>query len=228
MAPLGTTESKMINESEGGPSQPTEQTRLMTVAQSTVETLLVHGIDTIYCLPGFHNDPLFDVFYTHQDKLRVIHTRHEQAAGYMALGAAHATGKPQICSVVPGPGFLNAASAFLTAYGMNQPVVGLIGQIPDRDIDVGHGHLHELHDQIGIASHISKFTGRIVSPQGAADMLSNAFQAVSSGRKRPAIVECGLDMWTRKAAVRMPIKPLPLTKPSIDPDVVKRAAKLLG
>lgn len=200
----------------------------MTVAQSTVETLLVHGIDTIYCLPGFHNDPLFDTFYTYQHKLKIIHTRHEQAACYMALGAALATGKPQICSVVPGPGFLNTASAFLTAYGMNQPVVGLIGQIPDRDIDVGHGHLHELHDQIGIAQHISKFTGRIVSPQGAADMLSGAFQAVSSDRNRPAIIECGLDMWAREAAVRMPITPLPLTRPAIDPDLVKRAAKILG
>ena len=50
----------------------------------------------------------------------------------MALGAALATGKPQAFAVVPGPGMLNAGAALLTAYGMNAPVIGLIGQIPHQ------------------------------------------------------------------------------------------------
>ena len=80
----------------------------------------------------------------------------EQTAAYMALGAALATGKPQAFSVVPGPGLLNAGAALLTAYGMNAPVIGLIGQIPQADIDKGHGHLHEIHDQLGLLRHITK------------------------------------------------------------------------
>ena len=58
------------------------------------------------------------------DRIRTIHTRHEQGAAYMALGAALATGKPQAYAVVPGPGLLNPAAALLTAYGMNAPVLG--------------------------------------------------------------------------------------------------------
>ena len=65
-------------------------------------------------------------------RLRVVHTRHEQGAAYMALGAALATGKPQAYCVVPGPGLLNSGAALLTAYGMNAPVLALIGQIPAR------------------------------------------------------------------------------------------------
>ena len=49
----------------------------------------------------------------------------------MALGAALATGKPQAYAVVPGPGLLNSGAALLTAYGMNAPVLALIGQIPE-------------------------------------------------------------------------------------------------
>ena len=67
----------------------------MSTAEATVATLLAHGLNTVYALPGVHNDHLFDAFQRAGDALRVVHTRHEQGAAYMALGAALATGKPQ-------------------------------------------------------------------------------------------------------------------------------------
>ena len=60
-----------------------------------------------------------------------------RAPAYMALGAALATGKPQAYAVVPGPGLLNSGAALLTAYGMNAPVLALIGQIPAAAIGTG-------------------------------------------------------------------------------------------
>ena len=106
----------------------------MSTAEATVASLLAHGIDTIYALPGVHNDHFFDALFKAGDKVRTIHTRHEQGAAYMALGAALATGKPQAYVVVPGPGLLNTGAALLNAYGMNAPVLALVGQIPERDI----------------------------------------------------------------------------------------------
>ncbi len=100
----------------------------------------------------------------------------------MALGAALATGKPQAFAVVPGPGLLNAGAALLTAYGMNAPVIGLIGQIPQADIDKGHGHLHEIHDQLGLMRHITKWAERIRSPQEAPTLVSQAIWHATSGR----------------------------------------------
>ena len=90
----------------------------MTTAEAAVATLIGHGLDTVYALPGVHNDHLFDAFHRAGEFLRVVHTRHEQGAAYMALGAALATGRPQAYSVVPGPGLLNSGAALLTAYGM--------------------------------------------------------------------------------------------------------------
>jgi acetolactate synthase-1/2/3 large subunit len=136
----------------------------LSTAEAAVEALIAHGIDTVYGLPGLHLDPLFDALYGARNRLRTIHTRHEQSAAYMALGAALATGRPQAFTVVPGPGFLNAGAALLTASGMNAPVLGLAGQIPQSDIDRGHGHLHEIRDQLGLARHITKFTARIRAP----------------------------------------------------------------
>ena len=101
----------------------------MTTADAVVATLIAHGLDTIYALPGVQNDHLFEALFKASDRLRTVHTRHEQGAALMALGAALATGKPQAYAVVPGPGLLNSATALLTAYAMNAPVLGLIGQI---------------------------------------------------------------------------------------------------
>src|SRR5215207_7350890 len=102
----------------------------MTTAEATVAALIAHGLDTVYALPGVHNDHLFDALFKAKDRIRTVHTRHEQGAAYMALGAALATGKPQAYAVVPGPGFLNSATALLTAHGTNAPVLALVGQIP--------------------------------------------------------------------------------------------------
>lgn len=119
----------------------------MTAADAVVATLIAHGLDTVYALPGLQNDLLFEALFRFSDHLRTIHTRHEQGAAYMALGAALATGKPQAYAVVPGPGLLNSAAALLTAYSMNAPVLALVGQIPNADIGKGLGHLHEIRDQ---------------------------------------------------------------------------------
>ncbi len=202
-------------------------TRLST-AEATVETLLRHGLDTVYALPGLHNDPLFDAFYHAADRLRVIHPRHEQTAAYMALGAALATGKPQAFAVVPGPGLLNAGAALLTAYGMNAPVIGLIGQIPQADIDRGHGHLHEIHDQLGLMRHITKWAERIRGPQEAPSLVSQAIWQATSGRPRPVALECALDTWAKRAEVTLPAEPLRLPPETIDDEAIEAAAKILG
>ena len=199
-----------------------------STAEATVQTLLRHGLDTVYALPGLHNDPLFDAFYHAADHLRVVHPRHEQTAAYMALGAALASGKPQAFATVPGPGLLNAGAALLTAYGMNAPVIGLIGQIPQADIDRGHGHLHEIHDQLGLVRHITKWAERIRSPQEAPHLVSQAVWHAMSGRRRPVVLECALDTWAKRADVTLPDAPLPMPRAAIDDEAISAAAKILG
>ncbi len=52
----------------------------MTTADAVVGTLIGHGIDTIYALPGVQNDLLFDALFKVSDRLRTVHPRHEQGA----------------------------------------------------------------------------------------------------------------------------------------------------
>jgi acetolactate synthase-1/2/3 large subunit len=210
------------------PSRAANTPATMTTAEAVVETLLAHGIDTVYGLPGLHNDPLFDAFHGARDRLRVVHSRHEQGSAYMALGAALATGRPQAFAAVPGPGFLNASAALLSAWGMNAPVLALLGQIPQAMIDRGHGFLHELPDQIGLARHIAKFTRRIGAAHEAPSIIADALRAAQTGRQRPAVVECAIDVWGRKGAVAFPDMPFAIQRAPVDADAVDAAAKLLG
>jgi acetolactate synthase I/II/III large subunit len=200
----------------------------MTTAEAVVETLIVHGVTTVYALPGVHNDHLFDALFKAADRIRTIHTRHEQGAAYMALGAALATGKPQTYAVVPGPGLLNSSAALLTAYGMNAPVLALVGQIPQAAIGLGLGYLHEIRDQAGIISRLVDFSARIREPSEAAILVAEAFRAMASGRPGPAVLECAMDVWGRGAPMMAIGSPLPAAAPPVDDEAAEDAARRLA
>jgi len=200
----------------------------MSTAEATVATLLAHGFKAVYALPGVHNDHLFDAFQRAGDSLRVIHTRHEQGAAYMALGAALATGKPQAYSVVPGPGLLNSGAALLTAYGMNAPVLALIGQIPAAAIGRAQGHLHEIRDQAGIIARLVDHSARIDGPAEAPAKVAAAIQSMHQGRPGPAALECAIDVWGKRGPVAPIAPPAPPRASRIDEDGLRAAAKLLG
>src|SRR5471030_918311 len=180
----------------------------MSTGEATVATLIAHGLDTVYALPGVHNDHLFDALQRTGDNLRVVHTRHEQGAAYMALGAALATGRPQAYAVVPGPGLLNSGAALLTAYGMNAPVLALIGQIPAAAIGRGFGHLHEIRDQAGIIARLVDHSARIDGPGEASAKVAKAIASMQQGRPGPAALECAIDVWGKRGPVSL-TSPMP-------------------
>ncbi len=203
-------------------------TTTMSGGEAIVDALIRNGVDTAFGIPGVQLDPLFDALYDAQNSLRVIHTRHEQGAGYMALGYAAATGRVGTAIVVPGPGLLNASSAIATAYALNLPMLTVAGQIPSRLIGKGTGQLHELPDQLAIARGLTKWAARMDSPADVPATMAEAFRQLNEGRRRPVEVEMALDLLKEKGEVS-PLDPpeaSALLEP--DPDEIEAAAKLLG
>jgi len=198
-----------------------------TGAQALVERLRQHGVDTLFALPGAQLDPLFDALHAHRATLRVIHTRHEQGAAYMAYGYARASGRPGVAAVVPGPGLLNASAALATAWGNSTPVLCVSGQIPLPAIDRGYGELHEIRDQLGLIRHLSKWAERIEHPAQAPALVDEAFQRLTSGRPRPVALEMPMDTMAASAAVDLAPPPAGPPAPPVDEDRVEQAAALL-
>src|SRR5277367_3265981 len=199
---------------------------LSTGGEAIVSGLVAHGVDTVFGLPGAQIYGLFDAFQ--QAQLKVIGARHEQACGYMAYGYARSTGRPGVFSVVPGPGVLNAGAALLTAFGSNEPVLCLTGQVPTEFLGKGRGHLHEMPDQLATLRSIVKWADRIEYPDAAPSLVSRAFQEMLSGRRGPAALEMPWDVFTQRADVgaSKPFDPLPPPLP--DTERVKAAAALVA
>src|SRR5438105_10221383 len=112
----------------------------------------------------------------------MYHTRHEQASAYMADGYARTTGRVGVCTVVPGPGLLNASAALATAYACSSPVLCLTGQIQSDLIGVGRGVLHEIPEQLRVAASFTKWAARATRPEEIPGLVREAFRQLRSGR----------------------------------------------
>ena len=199
----------------------------MTTAEATVATLIAHGFDTVYALPGVHNDHLFDAF--HQAGRQLARCPHAARTGRRLTwhwARRWRPGKPQAYSVVPGPGLLNSGAALLTAYGMNAPVLALIGQIPAAAIGKGLGYLHEIRDQAGIIARLVDHSARIDGPGEASAKTARAIRSMHEGRYGPAALECAIDVWGKRGPVAQSRRRQRRMRQRIDDDAVRAAAKV--
>jgi acetolactate synthase I/II/III large subunit len=188
----------------------------MTGGEAIVRSLLAHGVDTVFGIPGVQTYALFDALKRAEDRIAVYGPRHEQTTAYMAFGYAKSTGRPGVFSVVPGPGVLNTTAALCSAYGASAPVMCITGQVPSQYIGSGKGHLHELPDQLGTLRTLVKWAARADHPAEAPGLVAEAFFHMCTGRPRPVALEMPWDVFNAVAPVPScaPRPPAPPIEPS--------------
>jgi acetolactate synthase I/II/III large subunit len=201
--------------------------KVLSAAQAIVDSLIEHGVDVIFGIPGVHTYKLFDALYERRREIRFIGSRHEQGAAYMAYGYAKSTGKVGVYTCVPGPGVLNTTAALCTAYAANAPVLCLTSEIPASDIGRGFGILHELPDQLATLRSLTKWSERIDHPTQVPQVIAEAFKQMTSGRPGPVAVECPWDTFSVTALVNMSVPANEWDPPSADPRAVESAAELI-
>ena len=199
----------------------------MNGAEAIVKSLQQYGVDSVFGLPGGQLDHLFDAIYKTDGKLKLIHSRHEQGAAYMAYGYARSTGRVGTYIVVPGPGLLNTTAALCTAYACNTPVLCLTGQIPSAGIGTGRGYLHEIPDQLGLIQKLTKWAARIEHPTQAPDRVREAFKQLQTGRPRPVELEMAMDVMGQQGEVAL-LPPESHVGLAPDSEQIEQAAKQLG
>jgi acetolactate synthase I/II/III large subunit len=200
-------------------------TETVSTADAIVQSLISHGIGTVFGIPGVQTYPLFDAMA--RSGLRVIGARHEQTVAYMAFGYAQATGQTGVYSVVPGPGFLNSSAALISAYGASAPLLCITGEIPSRFIARGLGHLHELPDQLATMRSLTKWAATVEHPGQASELTARALYHARSGRPRPTAIAVPWDVLAA-AAPADPVPPVPVHPPRLDQDAIGQAADLLA
>jgi len=197
----------------------------MTCADAIVQSLIDHGVDTIFGLPGAQTYAFFDALSRRKNDIKLICSRHEQGAAYMAYGYAKSTGRVGVYCVVPGPGVLNTTAALCTAH--NAPVLCITGQIPSEFIGVGHGMLHELPDQLTTLRTLTKWAARIDHAADTPSVMAAAFKNLTSGRIQPVAVEIPADILGQSREVPLDFPSYPAPEITPEPSRISKAANLI-
>lgn len=106
-----------------------------TAADILVESLIDWGVEVIFGIPGDGINGIMESLRTHQDQIRFIQVRHEEAAALMAVGYAKVTGKLGVCLATSGPGGVHLLNGLYDAKLDGQPVLAITGH-----------HYHDLID----------------------------------------------------------------------------------
>jgi acetolactate synthase I/II/III large subunit len=172
----------------------------VTGAEIFLEALKREGVKTMFALPGGVVLKIFDVLHQQKD-IRVILTRHEQGAGFMAVGYAKATGKPGVALITSGPGMTNVITSLADAYMDSVPIVVFSGQVPTALI--GNDAFQEA-DNIGLSRPCTKYNFLVKDVKDLAQTIKEAFYIATTGRPGPVLVDIPKDISMAKGEFHYP------------------------
>src|SRR6478672_2100015 len=98
-----------------------------TAADVLIEGLIDWGVDVIFGLPGDGINGIMESLRTHQEQIRFVQARHEEAAAFMACAYAKFTGRLGVCLATSGPGGIHLLNGLYDAKLDNQPVLAITG-----------------------------------------------------------------------------------------------------
>ncbi len=161
----------------------------LTGAQALVKSLEMQGVEVIFGLPGGAILPVYDPII--DSPIRHILVRHEQGAGHMAEGYAHATGRPGVAMVTSGPGATNVVTALADAYMDSIPFVCITGQVATSAI--GTDAFQE-SDTTGITLGVTKHNWLITDAADIPQVVREAFHIATTGRPGPVLIDVPKDV----------------------------------
>ena len=195
-------------------------------ADVLLRALKDQGVEVVFGYPGGAVLPIYDALF-HQNSIRHVLVRHEQAAVHAAEGYARSTGKVGVVLVTSGPGATNAVTGLVDALMDSIPLVCLTGQVPTHLI--GNDAFQEA-DTTGITRPATKHNYLVKRSEDLARVVHEAFYVARSGRPGPVVIDLPKDVLIARA----PYEPAstaphrsyrPATAP--DPARIAEAVRLL-
>jgi acetolactate synthase-1/2/3 large subunit len=181
-----------------------------SVGKLVAESLLAHGADLIFCVPGESFLGLTDAL-TDVPALRLVVCRHEGGASYMAVADGRLRGgRAGLCLVSRGPGVANAMIGLHTAFHDAVPMLLLVGQIERRDM--GRGALQE-QNYSKLLGDVTKAVIEVSQPSQASEAIARAYHLAESGTPGPVAVILPEDLLDDPADDVTPTQPRPRTAP---------------
>ncbi len=161
----------------------------MTGAAALIKSLEHEGVEVAFGVPGGAILPAYDPLL--DSPIRHVLARHEQGAGHMAEGYAHATGRVGVVIATSGPGATNIMTPLQDALMDSVPIVAITGQVALSSM--GNDAFQEA-PTTGMAMHCTKHTYLVTDANEICEAVHQAFHLASTGRKGPVLVDIPKDL----------------------------------
>jgi acetolactate synthase-1/2/3 large subunit len=173
------------------PVRQPEPAGLTSGADIVVQSLVNHGVDTIFAYPGGASIPLHQALTRFRDKVRVILPRHEQGGGFAAQGYARSTGRIGVCLATSGPGATNLVTAIADAKLDSVPLLAITGQVGTAVI--GSDAFQET-PIVEVCRSVTKHHYLVTSVGDVARVMREAFHVAMTERPGPVLIDLPKDV----------------------------------
>lgn len=192
------------------------------------QVLKREGVEVVFTLSGGHIAAIYDGCM--REGIRVVDTRHEQAAVHAAEGWAKSTRKPGVALLTAGPGVTDGVTGVANAFLANSPILVIGGAAPLGLWD--RGALQEMN-QIDLLRPITKWARTVHETSRLGEYTAAAFRQMLSGKPGPVFLEMPMDILNNFADTDTlfdagePAKYRAGGRTAPDPEQIVKAAALL-
>ncbi len=201
---------------------------MITGADLIIDTLHELGATEVFGYPGGTIMPVYDALFRSLERgspIKHYLCRHEQGAGFAAVGYARSTGKTGVCIATSGPGATNLITALADAQLDSVPVVAITGQVP-RPM-MGTNAFQEV-DVFGLSVASCKHSFQVMDQAELEDTLKQAFYIANEGRPGPVLVDIPKDVQMNHVIKQVALN-LPKKAPSsTDQSIFTQAKQLIA
>ena len=195
----------------------------MKGGEAVVETLITHGVDTAFTVPGESFLYALEGMRRNTDKIRVVSVRQEGGGAFMAEAYGKLTGRPAAVFVSRGPGSSNAAIGIHTAMQDSTPMVVFVGHVNSKSMG------RESFQEINQHAFFGEVAKAVLSPENTEDIPRAAAEAVrlsTDGRPGPVVVQIPRDVSSMDTDAEIP-NPSPRAVHVPDADMIAKAVTMI-
>src|SRR5271156_6151188 len=194
----------------------------MNGAELIVAALENEGVRQIFGVPGEENLDVVEAL--RRSNIKLVLTRHEQAAAFMAATHGRLTGKPGVCITTLGPGALNLTTGAAYALLGAMPMVMITGQ---KGVLSRKQAGFQIIDTVAAMTPLTKMTDQIVSPATIPTMVREAFRVAQQERPGPVHLELPEDIAHEAGPDMSPVPSHPIDPPVAERGALDRAAAMI-
>jgi acetolactate synthase I/II/III large subunit len=194
----------------------------MNGADLLVAALENEGVTQIFGIPGEENLDIVEAL--RRSTIKLVVTRHEQAAAFMAATHGRLTGEPGVCLSTLGPGALNLTTGAAYALLGAMPMVMITGQ---KGVLSRKQARFQVVDIVSTMTPLTKMAHQIVSPATIPSILREAFRVAQQERPGPVHLELPEDIAAEAAPEIAPVARHPIAQPVAQPAALDRAAGMI-